>query len=224
MTTFTVVVFALVYLAMALGSVPGFKVDRAGAALIGALVLQVADVDRREGRLGAVDYQTMALMFGLMVVSAQFTMSGFYTAVTARLAAVRATPEALLAVIVVAVGALSAFLTNNVVAVAMAPLLVNACGRAEAQPGAVPAGARLRRQCRFGGDHHRQPAEHDRRPAARPALRRLHARDHRAGAVRAPRDLGRAGAPLPRAVDAGDGGGKHGRRGAATIATRRSRG
>ncbi len=44
MTTLTVIIFALVYLAMALGAVPGFKVDRAGAALIGALVLQV---DRR---------------------------------------------------------------------------------------------------------------------------------------------------------------------------------
>jgi Na+/H+ antiporter NhaD/arsenite permease-like protein len=133
-TTFTVVVFALVYLAMALGSVPGFKVDRAGAALIGALVLQVADSIEEKSAWAAVDYQTMALMFGLMVVSAQFTMSGFYTAVTARLAAMRATPEALLGVIVVAVGALSAFLTNNVVAVAMAPLLVNACGARKLNP------------------------------------------------------------------------------------------
>jgi Na+/H+ antiporter NhaD/arsenite permease-like protein len=133
-TTFTVVVFVLVYLAMALGSVPGFKVDRAGAALIGALLLQVVDSINERSAWAAIDYQTMALMFGLMVVSAQFTMSGFYTAVTARLAAVRATPEALLAVIVVAVGALSAFLTNNVVAVAMAPLLVNACGARKLNP------------------------------------------------------------------------------------------
>jgi len=133
-TTFTVVVFALVYVAMALGSVPGFKVDRAGAALVGALVLQVVDSIEEKAAWLSIDYQTMALLFGLMVVSAQFTMSGFYTAVTARLAAVRATPEALLAVIIVAVGALSAFLTNNVVAVAMAPLLVNACGARKLNP------------------------------------------------------------------------------------------
>ena len=134
MTTYTVIVFALVYIAMALGTVPGFKVDRAGAALIGALALQVADSIEEKDAWLSVDYGTMALLFGLMVVSAQFTMSGFYTAVTARLAAVRASPEALLAVIVVAVGALSAFLTNNVVAVAMAPLLVNACGARKLNP------------------------------------------------------------------------------------------
>jgi Na+/H+ antiporter NhaD/arsenite permease-like protein len=133
-TTFTVVVFALVYLAMALGRLPGFKVDRAGAALIGALILQVADTIEEKDAWLAVDYKTMALLFGLMVVSAQFTMSGFYTAVTARLAAVRASPEALLGVIIIAVAALSAFLTNNVVAVAMAPLLVNACGARKLNP------------------------------------------------------------------------------------------
>ena len=134
MTTYTVIVFALVYIAMALGSVPGFKVDRAGAALIGALALQFTGVIEEKDAWLSVDYSTMALIFGLMVVSPQFTMSGFYTAVIGRLAAVRASPEALLAVIVVAVGALSAFLTNNVVAVAMAPLLVNACGARKLNP------------------------------------------------------------------------------------------
>jgi len=133
-TTYTVIVFALVYIAMALGSVPGFKVDRAGAALIGALALQFTGTIEEKDAWASVDYGTMALLFGLMVVSAQFTMSGFYTAVTRRLAAVRASPEVLLGVIVVAVGALSAFLTNNVVAVAMAPLLVNACGARKLNP------------------------------------------------------------------------------------------
>jgi len=133
-TAFTVIIFALVYLAMALGKVPGFKVDRAGAALIGALALLVADVIHEKEAWIAVDFATMALLFGLMVVSAQFTMSGFYTAVTERLATVEASPVVLLGVIVFAVGTLSALLTNNVVAVAMAPLLVNACAARRLNP------------------------------------------------------------------------------------------
>ena len=133
-TAFTVIIFALVYLAMALGTVPGFKVDRAGAALIGALALLVADVIHENAAWNAIDFPTMALLFGLMVVSAQFTMSGFYTAVTARLATVEASPVVLLAVIVFSVGALSALLTNNVVAVAMAPLLVSACAARKLNP------------------------------------------------------------------------------------------
>src|SRR5690606_29636257 len=98
------------------------------------LALLVADVIHENAAWNAIDFPTMALLFGLMVVSAQFTMSGFYTAVTARLATVRASPVVLLAVIVFAVGALSALLTNNVVAVAMAPLLVSACAARKLNP------------------------------------------------------------------------------------------
>lgn len=127
MTTLTLVVFVLVYVAMALGAVPGFKVDRAGAALIGALVLQVTGAIPADKAWASVDYATMALLFGLMVVSAQFTMSGFYTAVTAWVAALRSGPQMLLAVIIATVAVLSAVLTNDVVAVAMAPLLVDGC-------------------------------------------------------------------------------------------------
>jgi Na+/H+ antiporter NhaD/arsenite permease-like protein len=133
-TSFTIIVFFLVYLAMALGALPGFKVDRAGAALIGALLLQVAGVIDEEKAWQSVDYNTMALLFGLMVVSAQFTMSGFYTAVTDRLAALEVSPPILLATIIAAAGVLSALLTNNVVAVAMAPLLVSTCGARRLNP------------------------------------------------------------------------------------------
>ena len=134
MTTYTVIVFALVYIAMALGTVPGFKVDRAGAALIGALALQVAGRDRGEGRLAVGRLQHHGADLRADGGLGPVHHVGLLHAVTARLAAVRASPEALLAVIVVAVGALSAFLTNNVVAVAMAPLLVNACGARKLNP------------------------------------------------------------------------------------------
>jgi Na+/H+ antiporter NhaD/arsenite permease-like protein len=130
----TVIVFALVYLAMALGAVPGFKVDRAGAALIGALALQVTGAISPDKAWASVDYSTMALLFGLMVVSAQFTMSGFYTAVTKWVAAIRAGPSVLLAIIIATAAALSAVLTNDVVAVAMAPLLVDGCAARRLNP------------------------------------------------------------------------------------------
>lgn len=127
MTTVTVIVFLLVYLAMALGAIPGVKVDRAGAALIGAMLLQVTGAISTDAAWQSIDYSTMALLFGLMMVSAQFTMSGFYTAVTGWVSRLRTGPQALLAVVVVTAGALSALLTNDVVAVAMAPLLIDGC-------------------------------------------------------------------------------------------------
>jgi Na+/H+ antiporter NhaD and related arsenite permeases len=70
-----VLVFILVYLAMGLGKLPYFNVDRTGAALLGALALVVAGRISPEAAWMAIDYKTIWLLFGLMVVSGAFTQS-----------------------------------------------------------------------------------------------------------------------------------------------------
>ena len=52
----------------------------------------------------AVDVPTLALLFGLMVVSAQFRLGGFYTWVTRRIVSAPLGPSALLAAVVVVAG------------------------------------------------------------------------------------------------------------------------
>ncbi|MEW5423029.1 SLC13 family permease [Amorphus sp. 3PC139-8] len=120
----SVIIFLLVYLALALGYLPGFRVDRTGAAVAGALAMigfrQITD----EGAWAAIDYHTIGLLFGLMIVSGAFTVSGFYSAVAEKIASLRVSPPVLLAFLVAASGGLSAVLTNDVVVVAMTPLLV----------------------------------------------------------------------------------------------------
>ena len=64
---------------------------------------------------------TIALLFGLMVISAQFRLGGFYTALTRRLGAASTRRRGLLALVVVAAGGLSAVLANDIVCLAMAP-------------------------------------------------------------------------------------------------------
>ena len=39
MIDLTLLIFLLVYVAMAVGSIPGFKVDRTGAAIVGAMAM-----------------------------------------------------------------------------------------------------------------------------------------------------------------------------------------
>ncbi|MBP7243237.1 SLC13 family permease [Amaricoccus sp.] len=121
----TVAVFLLVYLAMGLGHLPGFKVDRTGAAVVGALVMIAAGRITADAAWAAIDYRTVGLLFGLMVVSAAFVVSGFYAWAAAKVASRDAAPPALLGLLVAVGGALSAVLTNDVVVVAMTPLLVS---------------------------------------------------------------------------------------------------
>ena len=122
--TLTLAVFLLVYVAMGVGQVPGFKVDRTGAAIVGALVLMAAGRITPQAAWDAIDYRTVGLLFGLMVVSAAFVVSGFYAWAAHRVATLDVSPPTLLAILVAIAGLLSAVLTNDVVVVAMTPLLV----------------------------------------------------------------------------------------------------
>jgi Na+/H+ antiporter NhaD/arsenite permease-like protein len=129
-----VAIFAVVYLGMLLGEIPGLALDRTGVALLGALALVASERVTAAAAWQAVDVPTLALLFGLMVVSAQFRLGGFYTWVTRRMVSARVGPSGLLAIVVVVAGALSAVLANDIVCLAMAPLLVEGCVQRRLDP------------------------------------------------------------------------------------------
>lgn len=123
----TLGIFLATYLAMALGRLPGFRVDRTGAALLGGIAMLVFGKISSEAAWAAIDFPTIALLFGLMIVSGAFSVSGFYAWVAVRAATLDLSPRALLAVMIATSGVLSSLLTNDVVVVAMVPLLVSLC-------------------------------------------------------------------------------------------------
>ena len=124
---------------MLLGEFPGLALDRTGAALLGAIVLVATELMSPQQAWSAIDTPTLCLLFGLMVVSAQLRLGGFYDQVTRRIAAAPLAPDALLAVLVAVAGLLSALLANDIVCLAMAPILIESCGRRRLRP--------LRRSC-----------------------------------------------------------------------------
>src|SRR6187200_3415846 len=119
---------------MILGEFPGPRLDRTGIALLGAIVLIASERISLDEAWAAIDVPTMALLLGLMVVSAQFRLGGFYTLVTRRLGASEHSPSGLLALVVITAGVLSAVLANDIVCLAMAPILVELCARRRLDP------------------------------------------------------------------------------------------
>lgn len=115
-------VFAAVYLGMAMGRWPFLRIDRTGVALVGAIAL-VALAGPEEMITDAVDFPTIATLFGLMVLSAQFAQAGFYDWCAARLGASDLSPQALLGLTVAVTGILASVLANDIVVFAMTPLL-----------------------------------------------------------------------------------------------------
>ena len=123
MTSLITILFLLTYLGMALGRVPGLRIDRAGIALIAAVVLVFLDAVPVEGVADAIHFPTLLLLGGLMVLSARVGASGFYDAAAVWIAGQAGRPLRLLAVTIAISGVLSAFLVNDIVVFAMTPLL-----------------------------------------------------------------------------------------------------
>ncbi len=127
-------VFIVVYAGMILGEIPGLALDRSGIALLGAIVILAAGRLTLEEAVLAADAHTLALLFGLMVISAQFRLGGFYTDIVRRIAAHAAGTDRLLLLVIVAAGALSSVLANDIVCLAMTPMLIEVCARRRVNP------------------------------------------------------------------------------------------
>jgi Na+/H+ antiporter NhaD/arsenite permease-like protein len=132
----TTVLFTLTYVGLALGNVPGLRMDRAGIALIGAvLMLAFGLLDfTNQSLAGALDFATLFLLFGMMVVVGVLRLSGFFQRLTdVALSRIRS-PVGLLAAVIVLSGGLSAFLINDVICVALTPLVLHLARRLRYDP------------------------------------------------------------------------------------------
>lgn len=122
-----VAVFAVVYLGMFLGGLPRLKLDRSGVALLGAIAVIGLSGLSVEDAARAIDLPTIVLLFAFMVVSAQMRLGGFYGAVTRSVGAMPLSRNGLLAALIVVSGALSAVFSNDVVCLAMTPVVARLC-------------------------------------------------------------------------------------------------
>lgn len=129
-----VFIFVTVYLGMFLGGLPRLKLDRSGVALLGAIGVMGLGVMTTEQAAKAVDLPTILLLFSFMVVSAQMRLGGFYTAVTQRVAALPLGRNALLAALIAVAGVLSAIFSNDIICLAMTPVVARLCLQRQLNP------------------------------------------------------------------------------------------
>lgn len=123
MTLLVLSLFAVTYLGMALGRFPGLNIDRTGIALVAAILLLGFGALDTGQAVEAIDFPTIFILLGLMILSAQYAASGFYDWCALRVARAARSPARLLAVVVAVAGGLSAVLANDVVVFAMTPML-----------------------------------------------------------------------------------------------------
>ena len=136
MTSFVaaLLVFAVTYVVMAIGKLPGYRLDRAGGALLGGSLMVGVGVLSLDEAFAAVGIETIPLLLGMMIVVANLRLSGFFRLVNAYVVTRAGHPLALLAAIVVVAGVLSAFLVNDTICLVMTPLVVDLVTRLKRNP------------------------------------------------------------------------------------------
>jgi Na+/H+ antiporter NhaD/arsenite permease-like protein len=120
-----IAIFAITYLVVAIGRLPGFRLDRAGAALVGASLMVAVGALPLEEAPKAIDFDTIILLLGVMIVVANLRLSGFFRLVNGWVVTRAQYPIVLLASIVLVSGIFSAFLVNDTVCLVLTPLVLD---------------------------------------------------------------------------------------------------
>jgi Na+/H+ antiporter NhaD/arsenite permease-like protein len=117
-------ILILTYIGMAAGRIAWLQVDRTGIALLAVIALLASGQMTLDDFGATVDLPTLAFLFAMMIISAQFAESGFIDLCARTITQSRGGAAALLALTVAIGGGLSAVLATDILIIAISPLLI----------------------------------------------------------------------------------------------------
>jgi Na+/H+ antiporter NhaD/arsenite permease-like protein len=127
------IIFLASYLVFAIGKFPGLKIDRPGAAIIGAVAMIAFRVVQPSDALRFIDFSTLVLLFSMMLIVGNLRLVGFFEW-NAEVVLQRLKPTHLLPAVIFTCGFLSAFLVNDIVCLVMVPFVLGITRRMRLQP------------------------------------------------------------------------------------------
>ena len=119
------VIIVVTLIGVAIGRYPVLKMNRATIALVGATLLIALGVIPLEQAYRVVDWNTIALLFGMMVLNVNLRMAGFFHLVTAKVVKFARTPRRLLALMIAVSGVFSAVFLNDTIVLVFTPLVLD---------------------------------------------------------------------------------------------------
>lgn len=134
MTTAAVIIFTLTFLGIIYTRLPKVNVDRPSAAFFGAVAMILFGVISFEEAVLSIDFNTIALLLGMMIVIAVLELDGFFTLIADKTISLSKTSNQLLLIIVFITGIASAFLVNDAVVLLFTPVIIQICRSAKLNP------------------------------------------------------------------------------------------
>jgi len=119
-----VLIFAFTYLLISARRLKVLPLNRPAAALLGTVLMVSCGVLTPEQAYRAVDYDTLVLLLGMMLIAAYLGIAGFFDWAADWILRHAGTPQRLLLYLILASGTLSALLVNDTVCLMLTPLVV----------------------------------------------------------------------------------------------------
>jgi Na+/H+ antiporter NhaD/arsenite permease-like protein len=119
-----IVIFGFTYLLISGRRLKILPLNRPAAALLGAVLMVACGIMTPERVYRAVDYDTLVLLLGMMLISAYLFLAGFFDWAADWILRKARTPQLLLLYLIVTSGVLSALLVNDTVCLMLTPLVV----------------------------------------------------------------------------------------------------
>jgi Na+/H+ antiporter NhaD/arsenite permease-like protein len=126
-------IFLASYVVFALGKFPGLKIDRTGAAIVGAVGMVAFRIVRAQDALHHIDFPTIVLLFSMMLIVGNLHLVGFFEW-NAEAVLRRLQPQQLLPAVIFTCGVMSAFFVNDIVCLVMVPFVLSITRRMKLQP------------------------------------------------------------------------------------------
>lgn len=121
------------YFVFALGKFPGMKIDRPGAAIIGAVLMFAFRIVGPRDAVASLDFGTLVLLFSMMLIVANLHLAGVFDWLTEWIIE-RLKPHHLLPTVIFTSGLLSAFLVNDIICLMMTPFVLRITRRVGLAP------------------------------------------------------------------------------------------
>ena len=117
-------IFAITYVLISGRQLKILPLNRPAAALLGAVLMVSTGVMTPEGAYRAVNYDTLVLLLGMMLISAYLYLAHFFEWAADVILKFSHTPQRLLVYLTLTSGILSALLVNDTICLMLTPLVV----------------------------------------------------------------------------------------------------
>jgi Na+/H+ antiporter NhaD/arsenite permease-like protein len=132
--TVALIIFIITYLGIIFTTLPGLNIDRPSAAFFGAVAMIFFGVINFDEAVKAIDYNTISLLLGMMILISVLEIDGFFTLIANKTISFSHNKNQLLFIIIFVTGIASAFLVNDAVVLLFTPVIIKICDSGKLNP------------------------------------------------------------------------------------------